>query len=82
MMLEGMDDVTIFLDGPAVEYEKSDSEQFPLQTLAKTFTLSEGILLAWGKLMDLHGVKEGYHKRGTQKNLYDLVRESDRLLSL
>ncbi len=46
MMLDGMDDVTIFLNGPAVEYEKADSEQFPLQTLAKTFTLSEGILLA------------------------------------
>jgi hypothetical protein len=41
-----MDDVTIFLNGPAVEYEKSDSEYFPLQILAKNFTLSEGVLLA------------------------------------
>ena len=32
--------------------------------------------------MDLHGVEEGYHKRGTQKDLYTLVKESDRLLSL
>ena len=46
IMLEEMDDVTIFLNGPAVEYEKGDSEQFPLLTLAKTFTLSEGVLLA------------------------------------
>ncbi len=46
IMLEGMDDVTIFMNGPAVEYEKGDSEQFPLLTLAKTFTLSEGVLLA------------------------------------
>jgi len=46
IMLEGMDDVTIFLNGPAVEYEQGDSEQFPLLTLAKTFTLSEGVLLA------------------------------------
>ena len=46
IMLEGMDDVTIFLNGPAVKYEKGDSEQFPLLTLAKTFTLSEGVLLA------------------------------------
>ena len=80
-MLEGMDDVTIFLNGPAVEYEKGDSEQFPLLTLAKTFTLSEGVLLAWGKLMDLHGVEEGYHKRGSQKDLYDLIKGSDRILS-
>ena len=46
IMLEEMDDVTIFLNGPAVEYEKGDSEQFPLLTLAKKFTLSEGVLLA------------------------------------
>lgn len=31
--------------------------------------------------MDLHGVKEGYHQRGTQKDLYDLIKESDKVLS-
>jgi uncharacterized protein involved in oxidation of intracellular sulfur len=46
MMLEGMDDVTIFLNGPSVKYESLGSNQFPLTELAKLFTLSEGILLA------------------------------------
>ena len=46
MMLEGMEDVTIFLNGPAVKYEHFDSKQFPLKELAKIFTLSEGTLLA------------------------------------
>ena len=46
MMLEGMDDVSIFLNGPSVGFEQSDSEQFPLKQLAKVFTLSEGELLA------------------------------------
>ncbi|MFO7750706.1 MAG: hypothetical protein R6V54_11510 [Desulfobacteraceae bacterium] len=46
MMLEGMDDVTIFLNGPSVKYEGLDSTQFPLNELAKIFTLSEGVLLA------------------------------------
>jgi uncharacterized protein involved in oxidation of intracellular sulfur len=46
MMLEGMDDVTIFLNGPSVKYETLDSKQFPLNELAKVFTLSEGGLLA------------------------------------
>lgn len=46
MMLEGMEDVTIFLNGPSVMYEGWDSPQFPLKTLAKTFTLSEGQLFA------------------------------------
>ena len=46
MMLEGMDDVSIFLNGTSVRYEESDSKQFPLKELAKTFTLSEGRLFA------------------------------------
>lgn len=46
MMLEGMEDVSIFLNGPSVRYEELDSEQFPLKELAKVFTLSEGVLLA------------------------------------
>lgn len=31
--------------------------------------------------MDLHGVKEGYHKRGTQKDLYALIKESEKVIS-
>ncbi|MCF8105202.1 MAG: sulfur reduction protein DsrE [Desulfohalobiaceae bacterium] len=46
MMIEGKDDVSIFLNGPSVCYEQSDSGQFPLRELAKSFTLSEGRLLA------------------------------------
>jgi uncharacterized protein involved in oxidation of intracellular sulfur len=46
MMLEGMEDVSIFLNGPSVKYEKSDSERFPLKKLAKIFCLSEGELFA------------------------------------
>jgi uncharacterized protein involved in oxidation of intracellular sulfur len=46
MMLEGMENVSIFLNGPSVEYENLDSEQFPIKELAKIFTLSEGRLLA------------------------------------
>jgi len=46
MMLEGMEDVSIFLNGPSVKFEESDSNQFPLKELAKIFTLSEGQLFA------------------------------------
>ncbi len=46
LMLEGMDEVTIFLNGPSVRYQALDSEQFPINHLAKVFTLSEGTLLA------------------------------------
>ena len=46
MMLEKMDDVSIFLNGPSVDYASLASEQYPLGELAKIFTLSEGALLA------------------------------------
>lgn len=46
MMLENMDDVTVFLNGPSVKYEDLDSDEFPIKELAKVFTLSEGRLLA------------------------------------
>ncbi len=46
IMLEEMDDVTIFLNGPSVNYATLSTDQFPLQDLAKIFTLSEGQLLA------------------------------------
>jgi len=46
IMLEQMDDVTMFLNGPAVRYASLASEDFPLAELAKVFTLSEGVLLA------------------------------------
>jgi len=46
MMLEGMEDVSIFLNGPSVKYEELDSEKFPLKKLVKAFTLSEGQLFA------------------------------------
>jgi len=31
--------------------------------------------------MELHGVKEGYHKQGTQKDLYSLIKESDKIIT-
>lgn len=31
--------------------------------------------------MDLHGVEEGFHKRGTQKNLYEIIKDSERIVS-
>ncbi|MBU0681706.1 MAG: sulfur reduction protein DsrE [Proteobacteria bacterium] len=46
LMLEKMDDVTIFLNGPSVSYSQIATEKFPLLDQAKLFTLSEGVLQA------------------------------------
>ena len=46
LMLEKMDDVTIFLNGPSVAYVSLDAPDYPIGELVKVFTLSEGVLLA------------------------------------
>ncbi len=46
LMLEQMDEVTIFLDGPSVNYATLSSQQYPINEQAKLFTLSEGVLQA------------------------------------
>jgi uncharacterized protein involved in oxidation of intracellular sulfur len=46
LMLEKMDEVTIFLDGRSVNYVALSSEKYPLNDQAKLFTLSEGVLHA------------------------------------
>ncbi|HID70625.1 MAG TPA: sulfur reduction protein DsrE [Desulfobacterales bacterium] len=46
LMLEQMEEVTIFLDGPSVNYATLNSENYPINDQAKLFTLSEGVLQA------------------------------------
>lgn len=46
LALEQGDDVSIFLNGPAVAFTKGDSLQYPLLEQSKLFGLSEGNLAA------------------------------------
>lgn len=46
LVLNQMDEVFLFLNGPAVAFKENDSDRFPLKELAKTFALSEGKLVA------------------------------------
>ena len=46
LMLNEGDDVTVFLNGPAVELCAGESGKYDLGTQAKLFGLSEGVLLA------------------------------------
>ncbi len=45
-LLNEGEDVTIFLNGPAVDLVAGDSQAFPLVEQAKLFALSEGKLAA------------------------------------
>ena len=45
-MLNEGEEVTLFLNGPAVDLYAGDCEQFPIAEQAKIFALSEGVLVA------------------------------------
>jgi uncharacterized protein involved in oxidation of intracellular sulfur len=45
-LLNKDEEVTIFLNGAAVNYLEGDGERFPIREQAKLFSLSEGVLVA------------------------------------
>lgn len=45
-LLEKGEDVTIFLNGPAVDLYRGDSQLFRVREQAKIFALSDGLLYA------------------------------------
>jgi sulfur relay (sulfurtransferase) complex TusBCD TusD component (DsrE family) len=74
-------EVTMFLNAKAVDYEKHDSGKFNLKELAKTFALSDGKLFACGKCLGFRGLEENEvcHK-GSQKDLYEMLATSDKFI--
>ncbi len=74
-------EVTIFLNSKAVAYESADSEKFNIKELVKAFVLAEGKLMACGKCLGFRGLQENKvcHK-GSQKDLYEMVTTSDKIV--
>jgi len=74
-------EVSIFMHAKAVEYESCDSAEFNIKELAKTFVLSDGKLLACGKCLGFRGLEENeVCAKGSQKDLYEMVTTSDKLV--
>jgi uncharacterized protein involved in oxidation of intracellular sulfur len=74
-------EVSVFMHGKAVQYENCDSKQFNIKELAKTFALSDGKLLACGKCLGFRGLEEtDVCRKGSQKDLYEMVTTSDKLV--
>lgn len=81
LCLDRMDDVQIFLNAKAVNYRDAESEKFDIKELVKTFVLSEGRLLACGKCLGFRGLDgDEFCRKGSQKDLYEMVAASDKLL--
>ena len=70
------------LNGPAVNLYSGNSSTFPIGEQAKLFSLSEGVIAAWGKCMGVHGVDAIEHGAlSNMKFLYEQVKLADRIIN-
>ena len=76
------DTVKIFLLAKGVEYEKLDSEKFNIKEQTKFFLDKNGQIFACGSCLKSRG-SEGSETcpMSTMKDLYELVKESDKVIS-
>lgn len=76
------DTVTVFLLARGVECETLDSERFPVRAQMQEFVDHGGSILACGTCLKLrHSEGSALCPLSTLKDLYELVRDSDRVIS-
>jgi uncharacterized protein involved in oxidation of intracellular sulfur len=77
------DSVTVFLLAKGVDCQGLDSAQFPVQAQMQEFVDRGGAILACGTCLKLRQ-REGTElcPLSTLKDLYELIRDSDRVISL
>jgi uncharacterized protein involved in oxidation of intracellular sulfur len=77
------DTVTVFLLAKGVECEALDSERFPVRAQMQELVDQGGAILACGTCLKLRQ-REGTElcPLSTLKDLYELVRDSDRVISI
>ncbi len=76
------DEVKVFLVGPGVEIEDKSTDKFPIQRDLQTFVDAGGHVLACGTCLKSRG-SSGTElcPLSTLKDLYELVRDSDKVIS-
>jgi len=76
------DSVRMFLLGSGVFLESIDTEKFNVNEQVKTYLDSGGKIWACGTCLNIHGIKDrGNYITSTMRELYDIIKESDRILT-
>ncbi len=76
------DEVRLFLIGSGVEVESLDTEQFKVSEQRQQFAGSGGKVLACGTCLQIHRLQAPDASMvATLKDLYAIMKESDRILS-
>jgi uncharacterized protein involved in oxidation of intracellular sulfur len=79
--LNAGDEVRVFLLGKGVESEKLEDERFNVPEQMKTFVDSGGKIYACGTCLKIRESEAELCPISTMKDLYEIVKESDRLLT-
>jgi len=76
------EEVKVFLLGKGVEIESLDTDKFGVSEQVQTLVNNGGELFACGTCLDLRqsGISEIF-KVSTMKDMYEIVKESDRVVS-
>ncbi len=76
------DSVSAFLIGQGVTFESVGAAPFDVNGQVQTFLRTGGKLLACGTCLEIHGIKPTeLYRVSTLKDVYEILRESDRVLS-
>ena len=76
------DEVKIFLLGKSVEFESLDRDVFKVTEQLQTFINNGGKVFACGTCLEIHQLEpSAIYTVSTLKDLYEIVKESDRIIT-
>ena len=76
------DDVKVFLLAKGVEYEKLDTKQFNLTMEAQAFADAGGLIFACGSCLKIRNSNGSQMcPVSTMKDLYDIIKQSDKTVT-
>jgi sulfur relay (sulfurtransferase) complex TusBCD TusD component (DsrE family) len=76
------DPVKVFLLGKGVEFESISTDKFNCAEQVKSYLEAGGKIYACGTCLNIRGMKpSGVYIVATMKELYDLVKESDKVIT-
>ena len=80
--LDAGDDVSVFLIGKGVDLDRIDDATYNVKEKAQAYQAAGGKILACGTCLQMHGSSGSkLCPVSTMKDLYDLIRSSDRVLT-
>ncbi len=80
--LDQGDEVKVFFMGKGVEYQKAGTEKFNTVEQAEKLTQAEGKIYACGSCIKSRGqTGSGICPISTMKDMYDIVKESDKVVT-